>query len=310
MKKQKKSLPKKLFIAIDKIYDRSQNKKVERKFKKKFDIVVDKDIVYSDARPDVCKLDVYYLDNLKEKKPVFLYIHGGGFVAGNKYYRRGISEWIASQGYVVVTISYSLAPEGRHIDAVQDLGEIAKWINANAEKYNYDLDKLVIGGDSAGAYYSATLANLATNSEFSTKVNVKADLKINALVLICGIYNIELALGKKMPFDFANQLMLDFIGYKVKDMAGYEYHDALSPFNYVNKDFPRAFISFAKKDIFCGGQGEALTKKLQGYGTQVVNANSKLFKDNHCYSLMWKGKAAKTHNKILSGFLKEIKEGK
>lgn len=34
MKKQKKSLPKKLFIAIDKIYDGSQNKKVEKNLKR------------------------------------------------------------------------------------------------------------------------------------------------------------------------------------------------------------------------------------------------------------------------------------
>ena len=304
----KKSLPKKLFLAIDKMYDKSQNKSILKKLAKKHLFNIEKDIVYSEAKPDVCKLDIYYEGSLAEKRPIFLYIHGGGFVAGGRFYRRGIAEWIAAQGYLVVTISYSLAPERRHFEAIKDLSEIAKWINNNADKYNYDLDRLVIGGDSAGGYYSTMLACMATNKELEAKTGLPVDLKINGLALICGIYDLELALSKKMAFDMANKLMKDYIGYSVADMNKYKHADILSPINFITDKFPMSFISYAKKDFFCGGQGENISAKLKNLGVKVVNTNSTLFKDNHCYSLMWKGKATKIHNALLTDYLRSIKE--
>lgn len=309
IKRVKKSLPKKLFIAIDKMFDKSQNKSILRKLGKKHIFNIEKGITYSEAKPDVCKLDIYYEGELNKKRPVFLFIHGGGFVAGDRFYRRGISEWIASQGYLVIAISYSLAPEHHHFEAIKDLSEIAKWINANAEKYNYDLDKLVIGGDSAGGYYSAMLACMATNKDLAEKTGLPVDLKIKGLALICGIYNLELALKRKMPFDMANKLMMDYIGYKVADLNKYEHADILSPIDFISENFPMSFISYAKKDIFCRGQGEDISAKLKELGVKVVNTNSKLLKDNHCYSLMWKGKATKIHNAILMDYLRGIKEG-
>ena len=69
-----------LFVAIDKLFDGSQNKKKMLRFKNvKFEI--EKDIVY--GKDDVEKLDTYYVKKEgNDKYPVFFYIHGGGSGAG------------------------------------------------------------------------------------------------------------------------------------------------------------------------------------------------------------------------------------
>ena len=76
-----------LFVLIDKLFDPSQN---YRRYK---NIVRKKDIVYSDRAPDLdTTAEVYYDPNLvgegKPLLPVFVNIHGGGFVKGDKKYRR------------------------------------------------------------------------------------------------------------------------------------------------------------------------------------------------------------------------------
>ena len=55
-------------------------------------ISVEKDVVYDDALPDVCTLDIY-CPPLKgrEKYPVLVDVHGGGWITGDKHWRRGLA---------------------------------------------------------------------------------------------------------------------------------------------------------------------------------------------------------------------------
>ena len=100
-----------LFVAIDKLYNPFQNERKMTKFKDvEFDIKTD--IVYDTSSPEACKLDTYRVKGQSGKKlPVLFYIHGGGFVAGDKHYRRALARWSAVQGYFVVNVNYGLCPE-------------------------------------------------------------------------------------------------------------------------------------------------------------------------------------------------------
>ena len=96
-----------LFKAVDVLFDHPQNKRRKR-FYKDVDFVVEKDVQYFDD--EVCKLDTYFVKKDNGKYPVMFYIHGGGFVAGDKHHRRAISQWFAVQGYFVVNVNYGLCP--------------------------------------------------------------------------------------------------------------------------------------------------------------------------------------------------------
>ena len=120
-----------LFVAIDKLYNPFQNERKMTKFKDvEFDIKTD--IVYDTSSPEACKLDTYCVKGQSGKKlPVLFYIHGGGFVAGDKHYRRALSRWSAVQGYFVVNVNYGLCPEYQCPVPHKQLVAALNWVGAS-----------------------------------------------------------------------------------------------------------------------------------------------------------------------------------
>ncbi len=299
------TLPQFLFIAIDKLFDRGQNEKKMLKLKE-VPFEIEKDIVY-DESCDSCKLDTYFVPKAEgEKYPVFFYIHGGGFVAGDKHYRRGVARWAASKGFFVVNVNYGLGPQYKFPTAILHCVSALNWVCENASKYNLDLDNMCVSGDSAGGYAAAMLSCITTNEELQAKLGVKTTCKFKAAILDCGIYDIEAALAQKMPFNLTDKVLFDFCGIHVKDLPQYEHLDVLAPFGYVNENFPASFITYAQKDMFCKGQGEKLVAKLQEKGVHVESDHSTKLLDNHCYPLNWTTKAAAKNVKLVEDFMARL----
>ncbi len=291
-----------LFVAIDKMYDKSQNEKKMLKFEG-VTFEEEKDIAYGETANE--KLDTYYVKRTDgEKYPVFFEIHGGGFVAGDKCHRRGLSRWVANIGYFVVNVNYALGPAEKFPLGVQHLVKALNWVGENAEKYNLDLDNMCVSGDSAGGYYGAMLACVATNKALQEKFGVSTDLKFRTCMLNCGIYDINEALSKKLPFRLTDRILFDFAGVHVKQLPEYEYHDVLAPFDFVDNTFPAAFITYAEKDIFCKGQGQKLIAKLNELGIHVEEHHSTKLLDNHTYPLSWTTKLAAENVKLAEDFLR------
>jgi acetyl esterase/lipase len=116
-------------------------------------------------------LDVYQPDSadLSWKRPAVIAIHGGGFLFGDKTEMTNFCREFAARGYVCLSINYRLVPDdppGTSQDqyertvmaAVADAEHAARWVEANASKYQIDTARLFIGGSSAGAVTSMLLA--------------------------------------------------------------------------------------------------------------------------------------------------------
>lgn len=293
-----------LFVAIDKLFDGAQNNKRMLRFKDvKFDI--ETDIAY--GTDDAEKLDTYVVKkDSDEKYPVFFYIHGGGFVAGDKHYRRGLARWAANKGFFVVNVNYGLGPKDLFPKGIQHLVHALNWVGENAEKYNLDLDNMCVSGDSAGGYYSAMLACVSTNKALQERFGVETNLRFRTAMLDCGIYDVGEALGQKMPFNLTDKVLVDFSGIHVKDLDNYEYRDVMAPFDFVDATFPISFITYAEKDMFCKGQGQKLVAKLKDLGVHVEEHHSTTFLDNHCYPLNWNKGAAKENIRLCDDFLARV----
>ena len=292
-----------IFKAIDVLFDHPQNKR-RKNYYKDVDFIVEKDISYHDD--EACRLDTYFVKNDVGRYPVMFYIHGGGFVAGDKHHRRAVSEWFAVQGYFVVNVNYGLCPEYKFPAPLQHLIYALNWIKNNAEKYNLDLDKIVIAGDSAGAYYSTAVISVVNHKEIQEKIGVTTDIAFKGALLNCGIYDIGTALGGKLPLNMGAVILKDFADIDVKDIDTYEYLDLCTTVELVNEKFPPAFITYAEKDIFCKGQSERLMAKLEENGVYHEEYHSTKFASNHCFCLNWKGKDATTNNGMVEKFLERI----
>jgi para-nitrobenzyl esterase len=108
--------------------------------------------------PDYLTLNVWRPNDDRDDLPVFVYIHGGGFINGSKDMHIIDGEAFARDGLVCIAINYRLGLEGflPVAGAPSNLGlrdQIAalRWIQSNVRNFGGDPHNLTLGGESAGA---------------------------------------------------------------------------------------------------------------------------------------------------------------
>jgi acetyl esterase/lipase len=95
--------------------------------------------------------------------PVFVFVHGGGFIAGDKH-RPGspaydlVGAWAVRHGWVGVNMTYRYAPEATWPAGAQDVAGAVGWVRENIAGYGGDPDRIVVAGSSAGAVHVADFA--------------------------------------------------------------------------------------------------------------------------------------------------------
>ncbi|MDD4840017.1 MAG: alpha/beta hydrolase [Clostridia bacterium] len=272
------------------------------------ELTVEFDVAYGSE--NIQTGDIYFKTELADsKKPVFMNIHGGGFVGGDKCFRNALSIWYANMGFFVYNINYGLAPERMFPAGPSDCVKALNWLVDNKEKYKLDVNKIVVGGDSAGGYMASTVATVGNSKELQDCYGVVPKIKPYATVLLSGVYDVETALSSKAIFDIAPKIALDFCGFPLDRIEECEHHKCLSTLDYVTSEFPKAFVAYAKKDIFVQGQGEELVEKLHKNGVYVEHYEGKKFGDNHCFALFWDSTSAKECNAHIKEFLINIRDG-
>jgi acetyl esterase len=87
---------------------------------------------------------------------VFLHLHGGGWTLGSAAYQDPFLAALAhSADVAVVSVGYRLAPEHPYPAGPDDCEDAAAWLVANAGR-EFGTDRLVIGGESAGAHLAVS----------------------------------------------------------------------------------------------------------------------------------------------------------
>jgi acetyl esterase/lipase len=96
-------------------------------------------------------LDVYQVPSAKPT-PVVVQIHGGGWIRGDRPSSSGSMGPFFAAGMSVVAIQYRNAIDAPAPAAVQDVLCALSWVKKNAAKYNFDPNKVVTWGGSAGGH--------------------------------------------------------------------------------------------------------------------------------------------------------------
>lgn len=291
-----------IFAAIDVLFHIPQN------YIRYKDIECEKDIVYSDADIEACKADIYYKKGAKTPMPVVVNIHGGGFVKGDKKHRISISHMYAERGWFVLNMNYRLSPKYAFPAPVEDVINAVNYLTELKSRFDLNLDKVVLTGDSAGAYLAAEAEAVITNDDLRMRLNIpECKVKPAGLALFCGPYDMLAAINAKIPFGLVKCIAESFMGFKVDkglgNLSEYKYIKDIAPIDYVNSDWAPTVLTMAKKDFFCKGHGELMYSKLQAAGVKVSEHHSVKFIDNHCYHFNYWVKASKEAMAMVFGFL-------
>ena len=195
-------------------------------------ISVEKDVVYDDALPDVCTLDIY-CPPLKgrEKYPVLVDVHGGGWITGDKHWRRGLNRAFADMGLCVISPNYGLSPRFKYPECVKHLFACFKWICDHAEERRLDLDNVLITGDSAGGQLACLVLAIQNNAEVKARIGaVDSPLRFKGGMLVCGAYDPD-SMAKNI---LSNKLFLEMTGYGRKHLREFKDYDLINPVNFVD----------------------------------------------------------------------------
>ncbi|MEA1650930.1 alpha/beta hydrolase [Nitrospirillum sp. BR 11164] len=94
--------------------------------------------------------------------PVVLFIHGGGFCAGDLETHEVLARAIANKAAaLVVYVDYRLAPEHPYPAGLNDVYATLEWLGAHAGEIEGDAGRIALAGDSAGGTLAAATALLA-----------------------------------------------------------------------------------------------------------------------------------------------------
>lgn len=87
----------------------------------------------------------------KEKLPVFIFLHGGGWVLGDyPTHKRLVRDLVVESGYASVFVEYTRSPEAKFPQALDEIYAATEWVAQHGDEINVDGKKLAIVGNSVG----------------------------------------------------------------------------------------------------------------------------------------------------------------
>lgn len=121
---------------------------------------VDRDLAYGPHERHVLDVCSPATGEPASGRPVLVYVHGGGFVAGAKSspdspFFGNVGGWAVRHGYVGVAINYRLAPESTWPGGAEDIAAAIGWVVATIGRYGGDPTQIFLLGQSAGAMHVA-----------------------------------------------------------------------------------------------------------------------------------------------------------
>ena len=120
--------------------------------------------------------------------PILLFVHGGGFVAGDNRMNEHIGFFFARAGFVTAVMNYRFAPEYGWPAGAQDVSAALDWLAGHAADHGADGGRIVVFGQSAGATHSS-------GALFDASLRPRCHSAVRAAVLTSGLFEMRADLG-------------------------------------------------------------------------------------------------------------------
>ena len=111
-----------------------------------------------------------------ENAPLFIFIHGGYWQRNSKEVFSCMAEGLLPHGIDVACLGYTLAPEARLHEIVDETGEALRWLRREGPALGIARCRLIVSGWSAGGHLAAMAMTMA---------------EVDAGLAISGIFDLE-----------------------------------------------------------------------------------------------------------------------
>jgi acetyl esterase/lipase len=205
--------------------------------------------------------------NAKTNSPVFIFIHGGGWVLGDyPTHRRLVRDLVVESGMVAVFPDYTPSPEARYPKAIDQIYAVTKWVSENGSEIGVDGKSLAVVGNSVGGNMTASVVLMA-------KKKGGPAIKLQAMLWPVTDANFETESYKELGegrFLTRNMMIWFWDNYLPDNNARKEiFASPLQASLEELKGLPPALIQTAENDVL-RDEGEAYARKLDEAGVPVT----------------------------------------
>ena len=121
-------------------------------------------------------LNIVRPEGVKGTLPVFIFIHGGGWVLGDyPTHKRMVRDLVVLSGFAGVFVNYTRTPDAQYPQAINEIYAATKWVAEHGEEINVDGKNLAIVGNSVGG-------NMTTVTTLMAKVKGGPKIKLQILM--------------------------------------------------------------------------------------------------------------------------------
>ena len=216
-------------------------------------------------------LDIYLPKDPADKPlPVVFWIHGGGWVVGDKKDVAQKPRLFTDRGFIFVSTNYRLLPEVEMDALVRDVAKALGWVHRNIGKHGGDPKRIVVGGHSAGAQLAALLC---TDHRYLKEVGVPFDVLAGCIPVDGDTYDIPKIIATAEMRQQLYGRPLPTFGHRQKFGNDPKKHVDLSAVTHVTKGkgIPPFLILYFSGNPETRAQAQRLEEALKAADVRVKN---------------------------------------
>ena len=122
---------------------------------------------------------LYYEPERIKSDKIIVWVHGGGWNAGNPRFFDFVGQCVCSQGYRFVSLGYRLSPKYKYPCQIKDVCEAYRSAIGYLKEKGIDVSKIVVAGPSAGAHLTSIMC-------YSRKVQEKFGVDVSGIIGFIG----------------------------------------------------------------------------------------------------------------------------
>jgi acetyl esterase/lipase len=199
--------------------------------------------------------------------PVFIFIHGGGWVLGDyPTHRRLVRDLVVASGAVAVFPDYTPSPEAQYPVAINQIYVATKWVSEHGSEIGVNGQNLAVAGNSVGGNMTAAVALMA-KSKGGPSIKLQAMLwPVTDANFETSSYN-ELGEGRFLTKNMMKWFWDNYLPDEEKRREIYA--SPLQATKEQLKGLPPALIQTAENDVL-RDEGEAYARMLDEAGVPVT----------------------------------------
>jgi acetyl esterase len=213
------------------------------------------------------KLYIVRPEDADGKLPVFMFVHGGGWVLGDyPTHRRLIRDLVVASGCAAVHIEYTRTPEAIFPRQIDEIYAALRWVAENGDEIGVDGKNMAIVGNSVGGNMAAVTA---------IRAKEKGGPELKAQILLWPIVDADFETESYRQFGadrFLTEPLMKWM-YEMyiadPEARKQKYASPLQADIEELKGLPPALIQVAESDVL-RDEGEAYGRKLDAAGVEVT----------------------------------------